>query len=56
MPLKKNKTISEKIEEVTEHRMKILEVRDNVPWLRRSHERSLTLYTNYCFCAKKVYE
>lgn len=54
MRIKRNQTVWERIKEVIDYKMKVLEVRDNIPWLVRNHERSINIYNNYCFCAKKL--
>ena len=52
--IKRNQTVWGKIKEVIGNRMKVLETRDNIPWLVRDHERSINIFNNHCFCARKI--
>jgi len=54
MGIKRNQTVWGKVKEVIENRMKILETCDNIPWLVRNNERSISIFNNYCFCARKT--
>jgi len=51
--IKKDQTIWERTQQILSPRIKILEERDNIPWLIRNYDNMATVYLSHCFCGIK---
>ena len=52
--IKKGRTPWQEIQGILRPKIKILEERDNIPWITRGYQRNYTVYYNHSFCGMKV--
>ncbi|MBN3038787.1 MAG: methyltransferase domain-containing protein [Candidatus Omnitrophica bacterium] len=51
--LEKGQSPWQNIKKILKPKVKIIEARDNTPWITRSYKRSYSIYYNHSFCARK---
>ena len=54
LKIKKGQTPWQRIQEILRPKIKILEERDNIPWITRDYQRHYTVYYSHSFCGRKV--
>lgn len=54
LKVKKSQTPWQRIQEILRPKIKILEERDNIPWITRGYQRSYSVYYNHSFCGRKI--
>lgn len=54
LKIKKGQTPWQRIQEILTPKIKILEERDNIPWITRGYQRQYTVYYNHSFCGRKI--
>jgi len=52
--VKENQSVWERVQEILNPSVKILEERDNIPWVLYYHDRVNTIHRNHCFCGIKI--
>jgi len=54
LKVKKGQTPWQRIKEILRPKIKILEERDNTPWVTRGYQRNYSIYYNHSFCGRKL--